>query len=157
MQCVAKTLSYLGSEELYERIIKDLNDLMHSAFDYGYIPAQLVVGRLFVEMSCCHSIIVDLSIGNWAELCVSNRKCLTELLAERLLEVIKSLEEKEGYLGAKETVDIFYDPDEPYLSLYAIYPHQDPEDSGEVTTGDGYPIRRFRFKDEEIDPEGNLH
>lgn len=150
------TLSYLGSTELYEKIITDLNEIIQAAFESGYIPIQLSVGRLFVEMSCCHSLIVDLEIQDWSKMCEKNPRVLSELLEDRLVEVLAVLEENSGFLGEKETIEIYYDPDEPYISLNAIYP-QKSEGYEEYTTGDGYPIRRFRFKDDELEPSDFLH
>ena len=144
------SLIYLGSTELYEKIITDLNGIIHYSVSVDYIPFQLVVGRLFVEMSCCHSLIVDLNIQDWKSLCISNRKKVQSILDERILEVLQSLEEKEGWLGSKEIIDVYYSPDEQYISLYAVDPSK-YADEGQLKTADGYPILRFRYKINEFD------
>lgn len=150
------TLSYLGSTELYTRLIDDLNDLLQSAYENNLTPIQLLVGKIFIEMSCCHTLISDLEIQNWEALCQSSFHEISSLLRERVMEILNSIAAKDGYLGTRESVDIYYSPDEPYLSLLAVSPEKS-NDIEEYTTGDGFPIRKLFFKEEEYALRTFLH
>lgn len=143
------SLIFLGSDELYIKFIEDLNSIMYYAFQAEYLPIQLTVGRLFVEMSCCHSIMVDLDIEDWKEACTKNREPLVALLNERVLDVMKTLEPSDGKLGDKGELDIYYHPDEPYISLYAVGISVKAEPN-EKTTAEGLPIRKFSYKLDEF-------
>jgi len=143
-----KSLSYLGSKELYVKIIQDLNNLMLHSFDNNLIPLQLVVGQLFVEMSCVHSLISDFNLKDWESSCLNIPKELSFLFDTRYKEVLKVLEEKQGVLGYKDTVGIYFDPEEPYMCLYAIDPNTSAEPH-EMKTGDGYLILKLSYKEED--------
>ena len=144
------SLEYLGSLDLYNKIIEDLNSIIYYAVSSKYVPIQLVVGRLFVEMSCCHSLIADLDIQDWGYVCKHQRSEIVQLIDERVMEVLLDLESKNGKLGDKEYMEIYYSPDEDYISLYAADSTQ-LADEGQVKTADGYPILRFRYENKDID------
>jgi len=148
------SLEYLGSQELYEKIIEDLNSIIYYAVASKFIPIQLVVGRIFVEMSCCHSLIADLDIKDWSYVCNHRRDDISQLISERILEVLKDLEKKDGKLGDKEFLEIYYSPDESYISLYAADTTKRAE-PGELSTADGFAILRFRYKINNLESEEN--
>jgi len=147
-----KSLSYLGSKELYIKIIQDLNGLMLHSFDQNLIPFQLVVGQLFVEMSCVHSLISDFNLKDWEGSCKNIPQELSFLFNTRYKEVLKVIEEKQGILGYKDTIGIYFDPEEDYMCLYSIDPNT-KADPTEIKTADGYLILRLSCKKEDYSPD----
>jgi len=123
---------------------------MTHAFDSNFIPFQLVVGKPFVEMSCVHSLISDFNLKDWQASCLNIPGELAFLFNERYKEVIQVIESKEGVLGSKDMVEIYFDPEEPYLCLYAIDPTT-KANTEEKKTGDGYLILRLSYKPEDYE------
>lgn len=145
----------LGSSLIQNRIAQDITDLIEESERRGLKPLHLVVGNLFMQVGAVHATIEDLHIGNWDLALETDLHNLKKKINTRLLKLLFICEEKSGFIGIEGTVSIYYDPDEPYISLLAIDPKEKAADN-EKQTGDGHPILVFKYKPEEILIEFNF-
>lgn len=145
------TLRVLGSSELHEEVISDIEHLISKAKSQKLKPFMLVIGKTFVEVGSAQALIQELDIDNWDKELDTNFEILSELVRNKILLIHQLCEEKDGKFGRDEVrkIDIFFDPDEPYMTLFCADPAQKAK-SDQIKTKDGYLICSVTFPSHEI-------
>lgn len=144
-----KCLQDLGSPSYQKRYAQDILGLCTYAQEMGFIPAQLSVSRDFLEVSCCQVIKEDLNISDWRGAAKSYGDQLSFLLTHKLKEILNNTAKRGGFIGNRNGLDVFYDPDQEYMALYSIDPNTTVSGEGPCT-GDGFSIVRISYKSEDI-------
>lgn len=143
-----KSISALGSTTYQEFYSTHIYNLCDYAFTMNLVPVQLSVNRTFLEVSCCQNIKKDLNIKDWFNAVSEYGDKLSFLLDKRLIEVLKSVEKKDGFIGTKSGLDVYYIPDQEYVALYSIDPSQPAVSDDEPQSADGFAIIKIYQKEE---------
>jgi hypothetical protein len=143
--------SEISSDKLRDQIIGDIDFLIDGAATKKLKPFILVVGTLFVETGTIQSIMQDLVLDTEECSFEENSKVIIALFKSKRILIYRDCENKSGKFGRDEQrgVDLYFDPDEPYLSLICI----DTNKSGgntDLKTADNYPYYKIKFKPEEV-------
>lgn len=147
-------LKSVGSNELHEQVLNDIESLILRSNSRKFRPLILVVGPLFIEVGAAQTLVQDLNIPNWEQSVLEFKGIMTELLLNKRLSIMKMCETKNGEF-AQESIkgmSVFFDPDEEYLSLRCVDTNTKGSDK-DPTTKDGYLIVTLRFRREEILPD----
>ena len=145
------TLRVLGSEDLHEEIISDIEHLVTKATSQKLKPMMLVVGKAFVEVGAAQALIQELDIKDWNKELDKKFELMSELVRNKILLIYQLCESKGGKFGTDpvRNIDIFFDPEEPYLTLYCVDPTTKAK-GDESKTKDGFLICSVSFPSHEI-------
>ncbi len=140
------SLVLLGSADLHQELVEDVEHLIHIAVEKEFRPLMLVVGPLFMYVGAIQSIIQDNQIKNWPEELQANRLELTRTIQEKILLIYQLCDLKSGKFTEEDTrkIDIYFDPDELYLNLLCVDPKTQAQ-GDELRTRDGYLIVSVAF------------
>lgn len=148
---ISLSLKVLGSKELRDQISKDIDDLIDLAKQRKLRPVILTVGNIFLESGTVQTIIADLRIMDWDKEVDRNHCIISEIFNNKKLIFLQDCEEKSGFIGKddEKRLNIFLDPDEPYLCLTCADPKNKVSKSDQIATADGYLYYKIKFKPEE--------
>lgn len=146
--------SLIGSEDLHNQVVQDIDILLEAAGDHKFVPVMLSVGTLFVEIASAQTVVSDYSIDNWEVFYKKDPEAIIAYFKEKKKEIYDMCLKRLGKLGEddKRQIKIYFDPDEPYMMLTCIDKNKKAKDN-EPRTVQGYPICILRFKPEEILPD----
>jgi len=144
----------LGSKNLHQQVIDDIEELVSQAHAKSFIPFILVVGPLFLEVATAQYLIKEDKISNWIGSYSSDYKTLSELFKKKKLDLYTLCLKNNGSFGTdkERKLDIFFDPDETYLKLKCVDINTKSGDNTNVTA-QGHPIYVLRFSPEDILPD----
>ncbi len=144
-------LKTIGSSELHEQVLDDIDNLIKEARKQNLKPFILVVGPLFIEIGSAQSLIQELKIPDWEKAISELGDIMKNLLSDKILSIRKMCESKNGMFASDtiKGINVFFDPDEPYMTLKCVDPATKGE-PGEAVTKDGYLILTMKFRKEEI-------
>lgn len=145
------SFTLIGSNELHDQIVKDIDSLIEGAYKRNLIPLLLTVGNVFMDVAVAQSICATKSII-WENTFSKNKKRLSRFFDKKKKQLYNSILKSNGKVGHDESrnLDIFFDPDEPYLSLRCVDKNTKAKDN-EPSTKQGYAILVVKFKADEID------
>ncbi len=142
------SLSFLCSDETYNILISDIDDLLSYANNVKFKPIILVVGSIFVEVICAKLVCKDLDTDDTWFKYNKKQKKLVRLFEDKRVKFYKQCEKNFGKIGHDKSrkIDIYYDPDEFYLAVRCIDSNRKSR-GNEISSADGYPICSLKFKD----------
>ena len=143
------SLRALGSYAIQQQVLKDIEDLIKTCKFEGLIPIHLSVGPVFIEIGCAHSVRSELKIKDWPYQVHHNSQVIMFMFKEHILETYKSCDRKSGVFDKTDSVVIFFDPDEEYITLYVANPNRKKK-KNEPTNKDGHPIEKLKYEPEDI-------
>ena len=148
------TLRELGAERLQEAVLKDLDQLALNCKSKNFVPLYLIVGKLFIELSCVQDLVKQFNVLNWDNIIDNDLSRLSTEFNKSKLNLLNAIHEYNGEYSIDPitSLKIFYDPDEEYFSLICADPSKKAA-SDQRATKDGFAIYRLSFTDGEILPD----
>jgi hypothetical protein len=146
------SLKVIGSEKLRKHIVDDIQYILGVAKERSLIPKMLVVGSFFIKFGSVETLITELNIGNWEEAVQKSHTTLNAIISEKLLATYEECEKQNGKFAdtALIGIEIYFDPDEYYMSLKCIDPSIKVSNPNELATKDGYQITSLYFQEDEV-------
>lgn len=154
MSKIPLSFYYLGSQEIEQQVIDDLEELLGTADKKKVTPMFITVGSLFMQISSVQSVIYELNIQDWDKEFRENTIILKELVNEKLAHLYSQAEKGDGLLEMDEPhgLPVIFNPEDYYMSLICKVDEPCKENSVEDAT-EKEPFRFLRFKDDEILPK----
>jgi len=148
------SLSILGSKEVEDQVISDLEELLSTAEQKNLDPIFISVGPLFLHISSVQSLIYELNIENWQEELERSTPILRDLVREKLQFLYRKAEKDDGLLEIDEVhgLHVIFDPDDYYMSLICKV-EKDTVENIPIDGPTTEPYRFLKFKNEEILPK----
>ena len=143
----------LGSPELRDQVFNDIEYILETAVTRGLIPKIMVVGSFFIHFGSVETVMVELGIKSWHEAISDDSPILKDIVNTKVLNTYTTCEGNFGKFSHNKErgIDIYFDPDEEYISLRCIDPTT-KSDKPECSTKDGYMIVTLFFEEKEILP-----
>lgn len=129
----------LSSDQLHNRILKDISGLLKTCRYEGLEPLYLIVGPIFVEVTCTQVIIDELGGHSLEDILETNCSDLSEMFNKLKLKYYSNCEGNLGIFDSNSGVTVFFDPDQSYLELHAVNPKKKAA-KGECKVGSGHLV-----------------
>jgi hypothetical protein len=147
----------LGSSRARQMLITDVCDLIDRAEEEEVYPVAIRLGSLFLDICICSSLRLenDISGNDWPEYVEKHRSQLAVAYTAYKLKILESNSKSDGLRSGRffeqipDNLEVFYDPDEPYISILVCDPSKKAK-KGEPSSKDGYLIATIRLKDQEV-------
>lgn len=151
------SLALLGSQATHDTMIADICDLVDKSEEEDLKPIAIRLGTLFLEIAICTSMRTqqDISGTEWPLYVDEYRDQIAEAFQAYKLEILDKIAKSGNgrrdrlFDQLPESVKVFYDPDEPYISLITCNPKKQAK-RGEPSSKDGRLIVTLKLSDKEI-------
>ena len=151
------SIALLGSQETHDTMIADICDLVDKSEEDNLRPIAIRLGNLFLEIAICTSMRTEQEIpaDEWPLYVEQYREQISAAFTAYKTEILRKIENSANgrrdriFDQLPQTVKVFYDPDEPYISLITCNPRKKARKL-EPSSKDGYLIETLKLPDSEI-------
>lgn len=143
--------SFLCSDELFDRITADIKELIETAQRSQLKPTILLIGRVFLDLGVSRSICQEYKINKISLDLKEFFSSMSQIFQERLLKLMLKCEQEDGFVGSDKNynIELYFDPDEDYMSLLCIDPITRPVE-GDLVDDSGKKILTLSFDKEQL-------
>lgn len=154
------SIALLGSQETHDTMIADICDLVDKSEEEDLRPIAIRLGTLFLEIAICTSMRTEQEIpaDEWPSYVESYRDQISKAFTAYKTQILQKIEKSANgrrdriFDQLPQTVKVFFDPEEPYISLVTCNPKRKARPS-EPASKDGYLIVTLKLSDAEIFPD----
>lgn len=154
------SISLLGSQSTHDTMIADICDLVDKSEEEALKPIAIRLGTLFLEIAICTSMRTEQEVpaDDWPLYVEKFRDQISQAFIAYKLEILSKIDKSANgrtdrlFDQLPQSVKVFYDPEEPYISLITCNPKKKAVGT-QPSTKDGYLIVTLKLSEHEIFPD----